>query len=645
MIKFKKSIAFKLALVFSMSVLLIFFVIFGLYYRFTRRMIEKSTAENAKNLTFGTVMRIEGILRSVQQVPENMAGTLERGPVGKEHLLALLKSAVEKNPELYGCGVCFAPYAYDKKSLYFAPYYHRNKGALSFSWLGSENYRYFVFDWFQIPKELGKPQWSEPYFDKGGGNILMATYSVPFYRKINGRQTFAGVIYADMSLQWLREMVSAIKILDTGYAFLVSRNGNFVTHPDERLIMNETIFGVAEELGNKKLREIGRDMISGKRAFVHTPQLDFGKPGFMYYTPVTSAGWSLAVLFPRDELLADIAHLNRLVLLLGAAGMLLLFGVVVSEARSITGPLTGIADATAEIASGNLDFKMPETRSQDEVGMLSRAFSSMQQSLKSHIARLTETTAAKERIESELNIAREIQLSILPKIFPPFPGMPELDLFAVLKSAREVGGDLYDFFATDDDHFCLIIGDVSGKGVPASLFMAVTKTLFKATAVKDTPPEVVLEKVNNELSQGNEKAMFVTAFLAILNTKTGVMEFSNGGHNLPVVMRKDGSVQYLRKTGGMVVGAMEGMKFERGALTLAPGDRFFLYTDGVTEAMDENKVLFSEERLLRELRLLEGLPVKEVLNRLLAMLVEYSRGDQSDDITMMLLEYRGAKQV
>ncbi len=645
MIKFKKSIAFKLALVFSMSVLLIFFVIFGLYYRFTRRMIEKSTAENAKNLTFGTVMRIEGILRSVQQVPENMAGTLERGPVGKEHLLALLKSAVEKNPELYGCGVCFAPYAYDKKSLYFAPYYHRNKGALSFSWLGSENYRYFVFDWFQIPKELGKPQWSEPYFDKGGGNILMATYSVPFYRKINGRQTFAGVIYADMSLQWLREMVSAIKILDTGYAFLVSRNGNFVTHPDERLIMNETIFGVAEELGNKKLREIGRDMISGKRAFVHTPQLDFGKPGFMYYTPVTSAGWSLAVLFPRDELLADIAHLNRLVLLLGAAGMLLLFGVVVSEARSITGPLTGIADATAEIASGNLDFKMPETRSQDEVGMLSRAFSSMQQSLKSHIARLTETTAAKERIESELNIAREIQLSILPKIFPPFPGMPELDLFAVLKSAREVGGDLYDFFATDDDHFCLIIGDVSGKGVPASLFMAVTKTLFKATAVKDTPPEVVLEKVNNELSQGNEKAMFVTAFLAILNTKTGVMEFSNGGHNLPVVMRKDGSVQYLRKTGGMVVGAMEGMKFERGALTLASGDRFFLYTDGVTEAMDEKKVLFSDERLLRELRLLGSLPVKEVLNRLLAMLVEYSRGDQSDDITMMLLEYRGAKQV
>ncbi len=626
-----------------MSVILIFFMIFGLYYRFTRRMIEKSTAENAKNLTLGTVMRIEGILRSVQQVPENMAGVLERGPVEKKQLLALIKSAVEKNPELYGCGVSFAPYSFDRKSLYFAPYYYRNKDSLSFAWLGGENYRYFVSDWFQIPKELGKPQWSEPYFDTGGGNILMASYSVPFYRKINGRQTFAGVICADMSLQWLREMVSSIKILDTGYAFLLSRNGNFVMHPDAKLIMNETIFGVAEGLGDKKLREIGRDMIRGKRAFVRIQQLDAGRPGFLYYTPVTSAGWSLAVLFPWDELMADIAHLNQLVLLLGTVGMLLLFGVVVSEARAITGPLTGMADATAEIASGNLDFTMPETLSQDEVGMLSRAFSSMQQSLKSHIARLTETTAAKERIESELNIAREIQLSILPKIFPPFAGMPELDLFAVLKSAREVGGDLYDFFAMDDDHFCFVIGDVSGKGVPASLFMAVTKTLFKATAVKDTPPEVVLGKVNGELSKGNEKAMFVTAFLAILNTKTGVIEFSNGGHNLPVVIRKGGSVEYLRQTGGMVVGAMEGVEFERGTMTLAPGDRFFLYTDGVTEAMDENKVLFSDERLLRELKLLEGLPVKDVLNRLLAMLVAYSKGDQSDDITMMLLEYQGPK--
>ena len=644
MIKFKKGIAFKLALIFSGSVILIFFMIFGLYYRFTRAMIEKNTAENAKNLTLGTVARIEGILRSVQQVPENMAGALERGPVTKEELLDMVKSAVEKNPELYGSAIAFAPYAFDGSSLYYSPYCYRDKGSLSFVWLGNANYRYFMQDWFQIPKELGKAQWSEPYYDEGGGNALMATYSVPFYRKVNGKRVFSGVITADMSLEWLRDMVSAIKILDTGYAFLLSRNGTFVTHPLEKLIMNETIFGVAEELDDKNLRDIGRDMIGGKAGFVHSPKINSGQPGLLYYSPVTSSGWSLAVLFPQAELMADITHLNWLVLILSAAGMLILCVVVVYEARSITGPLTGMADATAEIAAGNLDFEMPETRSEDEVGILSRAFSAMQKSLKGHIARLTEATAAKERIESELNIAREIQLSILPKIFPPFREMPGLDLFAVLKSAREVGGDLYDFFTIDDDHFCFVIGDVSGKGVPASLFMAVTKTLFKATALKDTPPEVVLDKVNNGLSKGNEKSMFVTAFFAILNIRTGVIEFSNGGHNLPVIIRKDGSLGYLWRTGGMVVGAIEGMKFERGALTLAPGDRFFLYTDGVTEAMDESKVLFSEERLLRELKLLEGLPVKEVLNRLLKLLVEYSKGEQSDDITMMLLEYQSPKQ-
>jgi len=333
---------------------------------------------------------------------------------------------------------------------------------------------------------------------------------------------------------------------------------------------------------------------------------------------------------------------NKLILIMG---FLLLIMVIVIDRVTVAmlKPLLALHDGVAKVAKGDLSFHQAEVSS-DEVGDLAKAFNKMTENLKVYIKNLQETTAAKERIESELNIAREIQLSILPKIFPPFPGMPGLDLFAVLKSAREVGGDLYDFFAMDDDHFCFVIGDVSGKGVPASLFMAVTKTLFKATAVKDTPPEVVLDKVNTELSKGNEKAMFVTAFFAILNTKTGVIEFSNGGHNLPVIIRKDGSAQYLWQTGGMVVGAMEGMKFERGTLTLAPGDRFFLYTDGVTEAMDENKVLFSDERLLRELKLLEGLPVKEVLNRLLAMLVEYSRGDQSDDITMMLLEYQGPKQ-
>ena len=332
---------------------------------------------------------------------------------------------------------------------------------------------------------------------------------------------------------------------------------------------------------------------------------------------------------------------NKLILIMGF--LLLIMVIVIDRVTAVMmKPLLALHDGVEKVAKGDLSFHQTDV-SEDEVGDLAKAFNRMTEDLKVYIKNLRKATAEKERIESELNIAREIQLSILPKIFPPFLGMPGLDLFAVLKSAREVGGDLYDFFAMDDEHFCFVIGDVSGKGVPASLFMAVTKTLFKATALKDTPPEVVLERVNAELSAGNEKAMFVTAFFAILNTRTGVVEFSNGGHNLPVIIRKDGSVQYLPRTGGMVVGAMEGMKFEHGTLTLAPGDRFFLYTDGVTEAMDQNKILFSDERLLRELRLLAGLPVKEVLNRLLAMLEDYSKGEQSDDITMMLLEYQGQK--
>ena len=333
---------------------------------------------------------------------------------------------------------------------------------------------------------------------------------------------------------------------------------------------------------------------------------------------------------------------NKLILIMGF--LLLMMVLVIDRVTcAMLHPLLALHDGVAKVAQGDLSFHQADVSS-DEVGDLARAFNKMTEDLKVYIKNLQKATAAKEKIESELNIAREIQLSILPKIFPPFTGIPELDLFAVLKSAREVGGDLYDFFAMDEDHFCFVIGDVSGKGVPASLFMAVTKTLFKATAVKDTPPEIILEKVNAELSKGNEQMMFVTTFFAILNIKTGVIEFANGGHNLPVLIRKGASPQYLWPTGGTVVGAMEGIKFERGTLTLAPGDRFFLYTDGVTEAMDENEVVFSDDRLLRELRILEGLPLQEVLSHLLATLVEYSKGNQHDDITMLLLEYKGPKQ-
>ncbi|MCK4255760.1 SpoIIE family protein phosphatase [candidate division WOR-3 bacterium] len=636
-----KGIAFKLIFYILVSALIIFILIFGYNYIVVRQVISRKIEESAKNLAQATTSRIDIVLRSVEKAPENLACFIENSSYSKEELINSLRSVVENNPEIYGGTIAFEPYAFNSESIYFAPYFYKSNGEIKFTYLGSETYRYFYWDWYQIPRELERPMWSEPYYDVGGGNIIMATYSVPFYKTVDGERRLTGIVTADISLLWLQKMVSSIKISQTGYGFLISKNGTVVTHPTEKLIMNETIFSVAEARGDAKLREIGREMIKGMSGFVPFNSIVTGKKCWMVYGPVFSSGWSLGVLFPQDELLADITRLNRMVFSLVIAGILFLSFIIASIASNITRPLRTLAKKSEEIGSGNLDVEIPSVKSRDEVGQLTESFVYMKQSLKQYIKELTETTAAKERIESELKIAHDIQMSIVPKIFPPFPERSEFDIYATLEPAREVGGDFYDFFFIDDKHLCFVIGDVSGKGVPASLFMAVTKTLIKTIASKNMSPNEILKRANVELCHDNDSCMFVTIFLGILNTKTGEVLYTNGGHNPPLIVHKGKGGDFLEMEQGTAIGAFEDIIFKTERLVLQSGDYIFMYTDGVTEAVNKTEELFSEERLKRDINVLLEKSVKELVLNIVEKIKDFSQGvPQADDITMMVIKYK-----
>jgi sigma-B regulation protein RsbU (phosphoserine phosphatase) len=253
-----------------------------------------------------------------------------------------------------------------------------------------------------------------------------------------------------------------------------------------------------------------------------------------------------------------------------------------------------------------------------------------------------ETRRVKEAIEGELRVARDIQMGIVPRMFPPFPDRPEVELFAVLDSAKEVGGDFYDYYALDDDRIFLVIGDVSGKGVPASLVMAVTMTLFKAYARPERSPAEVAAKVNDKLADGNETGLFVTAFCAVLDLSTGVVRYANAGHNPPLVLRERGESAYVPRLGGLVLGGVPDYPYRTGSLTLAPGDTLVLYTDGVTEAMNAGQALFGDARLLDACRPERHRAPQVVVEALLGAVREYA-GDapQSDDITILALRYLG----
>jgi sigma-B regulation protein RsbU (phosphoserine phosphatase) len=348
-----------------------------------------------------------------------MAYFLENTSYTAEELNDFLRSVVQNNDEIYGATIAFEPYMFDPGKQRYAPYFYKDdKGQIQFSDLADEAYSYFYWDWYQIPRELGRPLWSEPYFDEGGGDIVMSTHSVPFYRVEKGQRRLAGIITADISLSWLEQIVESIKIAKTGYGFVITKNGAFVVHPNKKLVMNETIFCLAEDRNDKGLRELGRDMIHGKSGFVPFRSTVTEKMCWMVFAPSQSSGWSVGVLFPQDELMTDMTRMNRTVLVIGITGMVFLFAVIILVAQTITRPLRLLAGAARTIATGDLNSHIPPVTARDEVGELADSLDYMKVSLKKYIEDLTEATAARERIESELQVAHDIQMGILAQGIP-----------------------------------------------------------------------------------------------------------------------------------------------------------------------------------------------------------------------------------
>ena len=354
-------------------------------------------------------------------------------------------------------------------------------------------------------------------------------------------------------------------------------------------------------------------------------------------------GGAILITLPTDQLQAALRNQTRLAM--AVSGIVLLLGSIIAifGAKNISRPIADLTEMTRRIAGG--DFTQRITiRAKNEIGALASSFNEMTRRLNESIEHLKQTTAAKERIESELQIAHEIQMSMVPKIFPPFPDRSEFDIFATLVPAKEVGGDLYDFFFIDDDHLCFAVGDVSGKGVPASLFMAVTKTLFKSTAGNGGTPGEILARLNSEICRDNESCMFVTLFCAILNIRTGQIDYSNGGHNLPYYLHHDG-VSPLENTGGRALGLVEQSPYASGRMVLSAGESLLLYTDGVTEAMDVSETLYSDRRLERFLASNRGSSPRQIIGDLVSDVRHFAGGaPQSDDITVLGLLYLGRQK-
>ena len=642
----KKNLAFKLSFYILSGVLLIVLLLLFYNYQVSKKLILKNAEDKAFNITLSTKLKIENILLTTQKIPENIAYIFENSSLSKDEIKGLLKMVVENNEEVFGSSIAFEPFSFFKDSLYYAPYYYKANDTIKLKYLGDSNYDYFNLDWYKKPKQKGA-LWSEPYFDKGGGNIIMSTFSVPFYQTKNEKKIFRGVVTADISLVWLDSLMNNLKIYQTGYAFLISQKGTIITHPETPLVLGQTIFSVAKEYNKPELIEIGNKMIAGKSNFIpYNPMIRKGNCR-LYYAPIPLNNWSIGVVFPEKELFADLNNLATWLLILGGLGILTLFILIIIISRNITNPIRKLAEATQKIGAGNFNVELPPVRSNDELGQLTGSFHNMQQHLNDYILNLKVATAAKENIESELKIAHDIQQGIIPKIFPPIPQRNDFDIYAILEPAKEVGGDLYDFFFIDDDLLAFAIGDVSGKGVPASLFMAITVTLLRAKAQKKLKVNEIVKSINVELCRDNTNSMFVTFFLGILNLKTGEINYCNAGHNYPYILQDGNKQKCLDITHGTPLGLFESTVYKSSTVFLNKNEIIILYTDGITEAMDKSGNWFDEKRLEDALlKTSEHKSAREITNYLLEVTKEFTKGaEQSDDITLLVLSFEGEQSI
>lgn len=387
----KRGIAFKIIVILFSVIAIIFTAIFLYWYYFSKNIIERELRENSVNLAGRIVNQVEKELLAVEKVPLNLAKSLESTQYSDNELKDLLESLLNINPEIYGTCIAYEPGNYEKNSEYYAPYVWRDNGKITFKLLGNKiDYDYFSMDWYRLPKEFNKPVWSEPYMDEGGGNIIMSTYSVPFYKINNGEKKFAGVITADVSLDWLQKNLSTVKVLATGYIILISRNGTIVTHPNEDFIMRESIFSLSEKFSIPELRDMGLKMIKGETGFANFSfrNLKTGKESRTFYAPVKLNGWSVGIIYPEEELMADIYSLNKVIAVLGGAGLILLLFLIIFISRSITKPLRVLSGSTKKFASGNFDVVIPHTNTKDEIGELNDSFIVMQKALSKTISDL-----------------------------------------------------------------------------------------------------------------------------------------------------------------------------------------------------------------------------------------------------------------
>ena len=523
--------------------------------------------------------------------------------------------------------------------------------------LGVENYYEFRnSDWYTEGKQAKTPIFTKAYQDSYGRGLTI-TCAAPIY---DDRNRFRGCIGIDILMSDINSSMVNDHIVDPTYATLIDNEGYIIASKD----VDENSSGTAaifDEAIDTPLKYVADQILSDSDGIARYGEGD--EAIYISYSKIPLTDWTLCITSPVSNVIKPAITIRENIdtnteqvastvngsILIIIQNCLVLFAVLIliityfvgKISVRITDPLKRLEKDVLEISHGNLEQRT-QVSTDDEIGSLARAFNYMTESLQRYIVELKDVTAREERIASELSVATTIQADMLPSKFPAFPDRKEFDIYASMTPAKEVGGDFYDFFLIDDDHLALVIADVSGKGVPAALFMVIAKTLIKNRAMMGGTPSEILGQVNNQLCEGNEAEMFVTTWLCIIELSTGKCTASNAGHEYPAIRRAGGKYELYKQKHSPALAVIEGIKFMQYEFELAPGDSIYVYTDGVAEATNSDNKLFGTDRMLDALNIAPDSAPEKLLEAVHSGIDSFiADAPQFDDITMLCLHYYG----
>jgi len=512
--------------------------------------------------------------------------------------------------------------------------------------------------WYKAAMSAGTTTWSSPYVDVTGRG-LMVTCSRPVRDNSTG---WTWVIGSDVTIETINQQIINTQIGRSGYAMLIDGMGNVIARPGaaagssqwDESFQTENLFNS----DNSGIRDAAAEIVSGNSG-VREVQFAEGDK-FVAFAPIRSTNWSVVVVMPVDEITApardtgakitvatgdakqhiqdQVDRMKQAFLVLFILLFVLIAALTTVFSRVITGPLRKLSEGSEEIGRGNLDYKV-DVRTGDEFEELGQSFNRMGSDLKNYIGELKRTTAEKERIAHELEIARDIQQSFLPDTVPDMPG---IEIAAFSLPALEVGGDFYDFIPLPNNCWGLVIADVSGKGVPAALFMALSRTLVRASTSKNPSPSSAIKDANHLIVQDSRiTSMFVTLFYAIIDPNARILTYVNAGHNPPMLFQTGKGEVTLLRADGIALGVMDDIVLDSVGIELNSGDIAVLYTDGLTEAINAEEEEFGTERLNDTVKACINLPVQEMIRFIVDAIMTFA-GDQpqADDITIIIFRAR-----